>query len=113
MSNYGDFSLSLSYDTQHFREKVFNAMVDFLGEENSAWLQDIVWDQGWASICWYDHEQDMRSISLKFPSTVFTLMVVPEEYHGEVRTRKYFKNGMMQVSEGKITYDEFDPERVH
>lgn len=58
------------------------------------------------SVKWYDHEADMRDLSLKFPTIVFKL-------HGEGEDNndiwyKYFKNGKSQDCYAKIAFDCYD-----
>lgn len=53
---------------------------------------------------WYDHEEDIISVSKKFNGVLFVLTG-----HGEDRDdiwKKYFYNGQMQVANAKITFDE-------
>jgi hypothetical protein len=53
---------------------------------------------------WYDHEEDMISVSKKFNGVLFVLTG-----HGEERDdiwKKYFYNGQTQVAMVKITFDE-------
>lgn len=55
---------------------------------------------------WYDHEEDMLILSREFPTVIFTL-------HGEGQEsgdnwRQYFLNGKSQKVQAKITFDEFD-----
>jgi hypothetical protein len=53
---------------------------------------------------WYNHEEDMKSCSKQFPTTVFTLSGTGEE-SGDI-WKKYFKNGEMQVAKANITFEE-------
>lgn len=53
---------------------------------------------------WYEHEEEMVSISEQFPTILFILSGEGEE-SGDI-WRKYFKNGKVQVAEAKITFDE-------
>lgn len=62
------------------------------------------------SVKWYGHEADMRSLSEKYPNIVFVL-------HGEGEENddvwyKYFKNGKMQSCYAKITFDEYDENKL-
>lgn len=59
---------------------------------------------------WYDHEEDMRRLSLKFPDVVFTLNGEGEEA-GDVWV-KYFRNGKMQVDKIEIKLAAFDPKKL-
>lgn len=59
---------------------------------------------------WYEHEEEMRSFSRKYPNVIFILSGAGEE-QGDL-WKKYFKNGKMQIALAKITYDEFDERRL-
>lgn len=59
---------------------------------------------------WYDHEDDMRILSSKFPGIVFWL-----SGQGESREdlwQKFFVNGRMQECRAQIIYDDFDPNKL-
>ena len=59
---------------------------------------------------WYDHEDDMKRLSRRFPKSVFTLKGEGEE-SGDVWV-KYFKNGKMQTSKAEIKLAEFDAKQL-
>ncbi len=59
---------------------------------------------------WYNHEIDLREFSKLSPEVVFKL-----EGLGEDRSDswvKYFKNGLVQESIAKVTYDEYDENKL-
>lgn len=58
-------------------------------------------------IKWYDHEEDMRKYSKKYPDVLFKIEGEGEE-SGDLWV-EYHKNGRMQRCKGKITFDEYDP----
>ena len=55
---------------------------------------------------WYEHDEDMKKISLKYPDYIFELYGDGEEYGDLWKT--YYKNGKMQGCLAKIRYDDFD-----
>lgn len=55
---------------------------------------------------WYDHEKDMKELSIKFPLIVFELHGEGDE--SEDLWYKYFKNGKMQFAPVRLEYDEYD-----
>lgn len=82
----------------------------YLALECESYLKDlyeytgIFYGNGWK---WYNHEEDIRKVSLRFPDVLFTLHGVGEEYPDI--WIKYFKNGKMQRRDAIITFEPFDP----
>ncbi len=59
---------------------------------------------------WYGFENDMRVLSAQFPAVLFTL-----EGEGSDKSdiwKAYFLRGKMQMCEAKITFDEFDVQKL-
>ena len=59
---------------------------------------------------WYEHEDQMRSLSEQHPSVLFTL-------RGEGESSrdiwvKYFRGGKMQECKARIVVDPFDPAKL-
>ena len=59
---------------------------------------------------WYDHEDDMKKLSLMFPDIVFDLYGEGDEA-GDI-WHKYFKNGKMQRCPAKICFDAYDESKL-
>lgn len=59
---------------------------------------------------WYDREKDMRAHSSNWPELMFTLKGEGEE-SGDIWI-EYYKAGKMQRCEAKITFDEFDENKL-
>lgn len=55
---------------------------------------------------WYNHEDELKEFSLKYPLLVLELKGEGEE-SGDIWV-KYFHNGKVQTSKAKITFDSFD-----
>lgn len=59
---------------------------------------------------WYEHDEEMIELSLKFPDTVFCLHGEGEE-SGDI-WNKYYKNGKSQYCPARIVYDEYDETKL-
>lgn len=54
---------------------------------------------------WYEHEEDMKTLSIRFPGVLFTLSGDGEE-SGDI-WKKYFLDGKMQICKAILTFPEF------
>ena len=59
---------------------------------------------------WYDYDQEMLELSRQFPETVFCLYGDGEE--GMDVWYKYYKNGKSQYCPAKVTFDEYDENKL-
>lgn len=59
---------------------------------------------------WYEHDKDMRRLSLMYPDTVFELCGEGEEQGDSWKA--YYKNGKAQRCEAQITYPPFDESKL-
>ena len=66
--------------------------------------------EGWFEAKWYDYIDDMKMLSLKFPTIVFILEGDGEE--NDDMWVAYFMNGKVQYEKAKITYNYFDPNKL-
>lgn len=67
-------------------------------------------EEMWADIKWYDYNSEMRSFSLRFPNTIFTVQGQGEEQSD--RWMEYWKNGKSQNAYLRIECDEFDEDKL-
>ena len=100
------YMLSVDSDTKSIEE--------ILAEIDPALLDrlDGINDDGYPidSVTWYNHEQDIKELSLLYPDCVFTLYGDGDD--SEDMWYKYFKNGKMQACYANITYDEYDEKKL-
>ena len=69
------------------------------------------WMGGWACYGkWYDHEEDLKELSLKFPDVVFEVYGDGEE--SDDLWYKYFKNGRMQYCPCHFEFDPYDESKL-
>ena len=66
--------------------------------------------EGWFEAKWYDYVDNMKMLSLKFPTIVFILEGSGEE--SSDMWVAYFMNGKVQHEKAKITYDYFNPNKL-
>lgn len=59
---------------------------------------------------WYNHEDELRAFSLRYPDVVFVLRGEGED-SGDIWI-KYIKNGKCQVCKAMIVFDEFDEAKL-
>lgn len=69
-----------------------------------------VQDAYYANAKWYDHEDDMRLLSAKFPDVVFWLSGSGDDC--DDLWQKFFVGGRMQTCYAQIVYDDFDPSKL-
>ena len=112
MGYYTQFRLEIKFlsgVTENERE----GFTDFIRKElNNLAFGDVsdVLEDGSESYTWYDHEDDMRKISVKYPMAIFVLSGEGEE--GGDLWRKYFLAGRMHGGKAKIVYEEFNPKEL-
>jgi hypothetical protein len=78
--------------------------VEIDNNEDMSWAIEVTGETA-NSCTWYNHEADLRNLSLKYPELVFDLYGEGEE-NGD-RWHKYFQNGKMQVCKVIMTFPEF------
>lgn len=87
-----------------------------IGYDHEAIEREIVEQSGYSSlfdgeaIKWYDHDDEMKQISKKYPDLVFTLVGVGEE-SGDMWC-KYYQAGKCQHEPARIEYGKFDPAKL-
>lgn len=86
-----------------------------IGLDHAEIEREIVERSGYSSLFedevkWYEHVDQMTEISRKYPDLLFTLSGAGEE-SGDF-WRDYYRGGLRQHEEGKITYGEFDPAKL-
>lgn len=59
---------------------------------------------------WYDHKQEMKEYSSKYPKVLFILSGEGEE-SGDL-WREYYLDGKVQTCKARITFDTFDESKL-
>lgn len=101
MGYYTDYELKVHEGDKTISE-ILAVEKDFRG------LEHAIDENGYTVDCakWYEHEDDMEELSLKYPDIVFALYGTGEE-SGDLWC-KYFKNGKIQQGRTEIVFQEFD-----
>lgn len=63
-----------------------------------------------ADLVWFNHEQELKEFSTKYPGWLITLSFEGDEPHDI--WRKYFLNGKLQAEKAKIIIDDFNPDKL-
>ena len=59
---------------------------------------------------WYEHDSNMRTVSKRYPETLFVLKGEGEE-SGDIWI-KYYMNGKVQHCEARIVFEDFDENKL-
>lgn len=93
----GDLSISKILESEFYHYEDLEWALDDNGETNEPCK-------------WYNHENDLKEISKKYPQVVFKLTGEGEE--GGDLWVKYFNNGLMQYCPAIITYEDYDESKL-
>lgn len=122
MGYYTNYDLSMSFvgDGSNINRKIYNSIPKNISTKLYEELQKMnVFEINYQTdtdFCiyayeeWYDYEPDMCKLSKKFPCVLFTLYGDGED--SEDKWVEYFLNGMCQYSGAKISYEDFNPEKL-
>ena len=102
----------MGYDTSYqlyvepaLTQEEFDSLDDLPFEEVDRLRPDLTY-LGDAYTTWYEHEDDMKAISLRFPNHEFTLFGVGDSNETDDWI-KHFKNGKMQTRIGHVVYPDY------
>jgi len=59
---------------------------------------------------WYNHEEEMKELSMMYPEELFRLSGKGEEY--DDFWIEYYKKGKVQVCKGTIEYEKFNEDKL-
>ena len=103
MGYYTDYTLTVEHATPEDLENIGKTVHDEWGMES--------WDDGWGcNDKWYDHDEDMLVLSIRFPHIVFELHGAGENNDDLWYT--YYKNGKKQHCPAIITFDPYDESKL-
>lgn len=88
-------------------ENVEQLVTDFIDQLHPGWGR---FNPFGDSCKWYEHDDDMKALSKKYPKTIFVLEGKGEE--PEDIWRAYYQNGKMQLCKASITFDDFDRDKL-
>lgn len=105
----------MGYTTSHVLRLInSNIQVEDIlkSEEDFPGLDYAIDENGdyYESVKWYDHEEDMRILSGRYPDVIFAL-------EGEGMNQgdhwfEYYKNGKMQRCNAIVSFDEYDETKL-
>lgn len=110
MGYYTNYQLTIQKDDKYLidKDKFIQQLKEIAGYTFYAYeSNEFLSSDG---IKWYDHNIDMQCISKDFPDVIFKLC--GEGEIGEDLWQAYFLNGKIQRCPAKITYDEFDENKL-
>ena len=110
MGYYTIFKLSVFNDdfTESMKEELNNINSEYFYGDSR--IDELL--EGDFKAKWYNFEEDMKKLSLKFPNNRFVLEGIGEE--DTDRWIAYFVNGKMQYEKANITitFGEFNPNKL-
>lgn len=107
MSYYSYYTFSVMNGTAEDDERI---TAELRAENENAQL--CMTEDGYpeSHITWYEHEEDLKEFSKKYPDLVLHLSVEGEE-QGDM-SQKYFKNGKMQICRAEINFPDYDENKL-
>lgn len=96
-----DFQLSI---VEGYTYKADEFVSAHYGELDSYQHDGVIY-QTLEDVSWYDHEDELREFSQKFPETLFLLEI---SYDDGSEAREYYRNGLMQHCSSELIFEEFD-----
>lgn len=90
--------------------KEFSSGYSLFSAESQVQAINAKWDTGGDTCKWYEHADDIRALSLRFPAILFTLHGTGEEQGDE--WYKYFKDGKMQECKAVVTFEPYDESKL-
>lgn len=104
MGYYTKYSLEIEYKDEDAEtiERLNNTTID----QGYGKIGDLI-RHGLDDCKWYEHDEDMRDVSKKFPNVLFILSGEGEE-SGDI-WKAYYKNGKVQRVKAEIVFDEYNP----
>ena len=104
MGYYTDYTLTVKNVPEEMAPALKYALTEDIGME---WWDD---ESYFANAKWYDHDKDMKALSLRFPGVLFELYGDGEESDDMWYT--YYKDGKMQYCPVKITFEPYDESKL-
>ena len=103
MGYYTDYTLTVKNVPEEYASALTHALTEDLGME--CWGDDY-----FANAKWYDHDEDMMALSLRFPGVLFQLYGCGED--SDDMWYSYYKDGKMQYCPARIEFDPYDESKL-